>query len=140
MLFRTDAPRALVDGDLETARELHAPDFQLITPTGRSLSGEQYLGEIASGLSTSYGSRQRFTFISTIRSPSFVINLILKSLPTGVPFLGLVTGIPTHTGIRALNGRSFGPKRRGSLLHKDSYFVRLILGHKHLHDLFSCVV
>jgi Domain of unknown function (DUF4440) len=41
--------RALVDGDLETARELHAPDFQLITPTGRSLSGEQYLGEIASG-------------------------------------------------------------------------------------------
>jgi len=41
--------RALVDGDLETAHELHAPDFQLITPTGRSLSGEQYLGEIASG-------------------------------------------------------------------------------------------
>jgi Domain of unknown function (DUF4440) len=41
--------RALVDGDLETARELHAPDFQLITPTGRSLSGEEYLGEVASG-------------------------------------------------------------------------------------------
>jgi Domain of unknown function (DUF4440) len=41
--------RALVDGDVETARELHAPNFQLITPTGRSLSGEEYLGEIASG-------------------------------------------------------------------------------------------
>jgi Domain of unknown function (DUF4440) len=41
--------RALVDGDIQTAREIHAPDFQLITPTGRSLSGEEYLGEIASG-------------------------------------------------------------------------------------------
>jgi Domain of unknown function (DUF4440) len=41
--------RALVDGNIEMARELHAPDFQLITPTGRSLSGEGYLDEIASG-------------------------------------------------------------------------------------------
>jgi hypothetical protein len=40
---------ALVVGDLGTARELHAPNFQLITPTGRSLSGDQYLDEIASG-------------------------------------------------------------------------------------------
>jgi Domain of unknown function (DUF4440) len=41
--------RALVDGDLGAARALHAPDFQLITPTGRSLSRDEYLGEIGSG-------------------------------------------------------------------------------------------
>jgi hypothetical protein len=41
--------RALIDGDLEAAYELHAHNFQLITPAGRSLSREEYLGEIASG-------------------------------------------------------------------------------------------
>ena len=42
--------RALVDGDLDLARQLHAPDFQLITPVGQSLSKEDYLGAIGSGL------------------------------------------------------------------------------------------
>lgn len=41
--------RALVDGDLERASELHASDFQLITPIGAALSRDQYLGAIASG-------------------------------------------------------------------------------------------
>ena len=41
--------RALVDGDLETARRLHADDFQLINPAGAALSKAQYLGELASG-------------------------------------------------------------------------------------------
>lgn len=41
--------RALVAADLDRARELHAPDFQLITPTGAALSKDQYLGAIASG-------------------------------------------------------------------------------------------
>jgi hypothetical protein len=41
--------RALVEGDIETARQLHANDFQLITPLGDSLTKEQYLGAIASG-------------------------------------------------------------------------------------------
>jgi hypothetical protein len=41
--------RALIDGDLEAARKLHADNFQLITPAGRSLSRDEYLGEIASG-------------------------------------------------------------------------------------------
>lgn len=41
--------RALVDADIETARNLHAPDFQLITPIGRPLSKEEYLGGIAAG-------------------------------------------------------------------------------------------
>ena len=41
--------RALVDADIETARHLHAPDFQLITPTGRLLSKNEYLGAIAAG-------------------------------------------------------------------------------------------
>ena len=44
-----DRLRALVDGDVDRARELHADDFQLISPTGRALSKDQYLGAIASG-------------------------------------------------------------------------------------------
>jgi hypothetical protein len=41
--------RSLVDGDLSTARTLHASDYQLITPSGRSLSRAAYLGDIESG-------------------------------------------------------------------------------------------
>ena len=41
--------RALVEADMEVARQLHADDFQLINPRGQSLSKEQYLGGIASG-------------------------------------------------------------------------------------------
>jgi hypothetical protein len=41
---------ALVSGDLATARQLHADDFQLVTPQGLALSKEQYLGAIESGL------------------------------------------------------------------------------------------
>lgn len=41
--------RALVGADMEVARQLHAVDFQLITPIGGALSKEQYLGAIASG-------------------------------------------------------------------------------------------
>lgn len=42
--------RSLVDGDIDLARQLHAADFQLITPVGQSLSREEYLGAIESGL------------------------------------------------------------------------------------------
>lgn len=41
--------RALVEGDMEVANRLHADDFQLVTPSGRMLSKEQYLHNIASG-------------------------------------------------------------------------------------------
>jgi hypothetical protein len=41
--------RALVSADIVQARQLHAPDFQLITPIGAALSKEEYLGVIASG-------------------------------------------------------------------------------------------
>jgi hypothetical protein len=41
--------RALVEADIETARRLHAEDFQLINPLGGSLTKEQYLGGVASG-------------------------------------------------------------------------------------------
>ncbi|MEJ2794163.1 nuclear transport factor 2 family protein [Iodobacter sp. LRB] len=40
---------ALVQGNIEAASALHAPDFQLITPIGDSLSKAQYLGAIAAG-------------------------------------------------------------------------------------------
>src|SRR5260370_35927184 len=41
--------RALVEGNMEVAHQLHADDFQLINPGGGSLSKEQYLGGIVSG-------------------------------------------------------------------------------------------
>ena len=41
--------RALVSADIDQARQLHAPDFQLITPIGAALSKEDYMGAIASG-------------------------------------------------------------------------------------------
>jgi uncharacterized protein DUF4440 len=41
--------RAMVEANMEVARQLHADDFQLITPTGDPLSREQYLGAVASG-------------------------------------------------------------------------------------------
>lgn len=41
--------RALVEADVETARRLHAEDFQLINPLGGSLTKEQYLSGVASG-------------------------------------------------------------------------------------------
>lgn len=42
--------RALVSADMDVARELHADDFQLITPSGSTYSKEEYLGSIASGV------------------------------------------------------------------------------------------
>jgi hypothetical protein len=41
--------RALVEADMGVANELHADDFELITPSGRVLSRDQYLGDISSG-------------------------------------------------------------------------------------------
>jgi hypothetical protein len=41
--------RALVDANVDVARQLHADDFQLITPSGTPVSKDQYLGGIAAG-------------------------------------------------------------------------------------------
>jgi len=41
--------RALVDADMIAAEPLHAPDFQLITPIGATLSKAEYLGAVAGG-------------------------------------------------------------------------------------------
>ena len=41
--------RSLVAPDLEVARSLHADDYQLVTPSGATLSKEDYLGQIESG-------------------------------------------------------------------------------------------
>ena len=40
---------ALVAVDMDRARELHADDYELITPGGGALSKEDYLGDIESG-------------------------------------------------------------------------------------------
>ena len=44
-----DRLRALVAADIDTARQLHADDYQLINPFGQTLSKAEYLGDIASG-------------------------------------------------------------------------------------------
>jgi hypothetical protein len=41
--------RALVSGEMEIARQLHADDYELVTPLGVVLSKEQYLGAVAAG-------------------------------------------------------------------------------------------
>ena len=41
--------RALVDADVPAADQLHANDFQLVTPSGDSYSKAEYLGDVASG-------------------------------------------------------------------------------------------
>jgi hypothetical protein len=47
--FERSRLRALVNADVVAADQLHADDFQLITPGGDSLSKEEYLRGIASG-------------------------------------------------------------------------------------------
>lgn len=42
--------RLLVAGETGAARELHHPEFQLITPIGLALSREEYLGAIDAGM------------------------------------------------------------------------------------------
>jgi ketosteroid isomerase-like protein len=41
--------KALVDADVAAAAELHADDFQLVTPSGATYSKDEYLGDVASG-------------------------------------------------------------------------------------------
>lgn len=41
--------RALVAVDIATAADLHADDFQLVTPSGRPMDKAAYLGAIAAG-------------------------------------------------------------------------------------------
>ncbi|MBH9578308.1 nuclear transport factor 2 family protein [Inhella proteolytica] len=41
--------QALVQRDIATARALHAPEYQLITPGGGAFSREQYLDKIERG-------------------------------------------------------------------------------------------
>jgi hypothetical protein len=39
----------LVSGEVEVARQLHADDYELVTPLGVVLSKKQYLGAVAAG-------------------------------------------------------------------------------------------
>ena len=41
--------QALVNRDLEVAEQLHAADYELVTPLGATLSKDQYLGALAAG-------------------------------------------------------------------------------------------
>jgi hypothetical protein len=41
---------ALLAGNMEVARQLHADDFQLVTPLGAVFSKEEYLGAVAAGV------------------------------------------------------------------------------------------
>lgn len=42
--------RALVEGNMAVAQPLHADDFQLINPAGRSITKGEYLGDVAYGV------------------------------------------------------------------------------------------
>lgn len=48
-LTERERTRALVSGDMEVARQLHADDYELVTPLGVVLSKERYLGAVAGG-------------------------------------------------------------------------------------------
>jgi len=41
--------RALVERDMARAREIHAADFQLVTPAGRAFTRDEYLGKVERG-------------------------------------------------------------------------------------------
>lgn len=41
---------SLLTSDMEVARQLHADDFQLVTPLGSVFSKEEYLGAVAAGI------------------------------------------------------------------------------------------
>lgn len=41
--------RGLLTRDMPLLRQLHAPDYQLISPNGRSFTREQYLGDVETG-------------------------------------------------------------------------------------------
>ena len=41
---------ALITGDKEVAWQIHADDFQLVTPLGAVFSKEEYLGAVAAGI------------------------------------------------------------------------------------------
>jgi Domain of unknown function (DUF4440) len=41
--------RAFVDVDMDVLESLHADDFQLVNPGGRTLTKDEYLGGVASG-------------------------------------------------------------------------------------------
>jgi hypothetical protein len=41
--------RAIVESDMDVAHELHAEDFQLITPDGSEYTRQTYLNQIESG-------------------------------------------------------------------------------------------
>jgi hypothetical protein len=41
--------RALVEADVQRARELHAQQFQLVNPRGETLTKDEYLGGLESG-------------------------------------------------------------------------------------------
>ena len=45
----TTRTRALVERDMALLWQLHVPEYQLITPPGRTYTRERYLGEIESG-------------------------------------------------------------------------------------------
>jgi len=47
--FERDRLVALIAGDIEAARSMHHADFQLVTPRGVQLSGQDYLDEILDG-------------------------------------------------------------------------------------------
>jgi len=74
--------RALVSGEVEVARQLHADDYELVTPLGFELSKEQYLGAVAAGVagdSDKVSSRLRPTSSTNPRAVETLATVPLRS-------------------------------------------------------------
>lgn len=64
--------RALVAADIETARQLHAEDFQVINPLGRTFTRTQYLDGVAAAV-TDYLAWEADSMSIRVYGPSAVV-------------------------------------------------------------------
>ena len=107
---------ALVTGNMEVARQLHAEDFQLVTPLGAVFSKEEYLGAVAAGhlhyLAMELDSPidvRMYDDVALIRYRS-QIEIEVQGQSTLAP----PTGSPMRTRSETDSGRSYGHRAPGS--------------------------
>ena len=105
--------RALVEGNMEVARKLHADDFQLISPLGGTFPRSSILAAWRPEKSTiSCGNLIRLRSARRGRLRSFDISLSSKSSFRGEKCRANATGTRTHTKSEKGGGRLSGPKPR----------------------------
>ena len=105
--------RALLEGNIEVARTLHADDFQLINPLGGTLSKEQYLGGVASG-EINYLVWEPDAIAVRVYGEAALIRYQseLEIVVQGQKCRSNATGTRTHTKSGKGGGRLSGPRPR----------------------------